>query len=171
MTLVNALRPATIASAIPDAAAPCTVSRVDNRTQCELARETQKHTITENWREVWVDEAYWHILFACILIVVMILWRPTNNNQRYAFTPLLDNAEDDDEEVEQFVNDAYGVKIRGSGGGGGDNMETGSGGGAEPSSLDADLRWVEENIPASTLPLLDSDEEIINTKFEVSKMQ
>lgn len=38
-------------------------------------------------------------------------------------------------------------------------------------SLDADLRWVEENIPTSTLPLLDSDEEIINTKFEVSKMQ
>lgn len=38
-------------------------------------------------------------------------------------------------------------------------------------SLDSDLRWVEENIPTSTLPLLDSDEEIINTKFEVSKMQ
>lgn len=38
-----------------------------------------------------------------------------------------------------------------------------------------DLRWVEENIPESmadvTLPALDSDEEIINTKFEVSKMQ
>lgn len=28
----------------------------------------------------------------------MILWRPTNNNQRYAFTPLLDNPEDEDEE-------------------------------------------------------------------------
>jgi len=37
------------------------------------------------------------------------------------------------------------------------------------------LRWVEDNIPAAiadpTLPILDSDEEIINTKFEVSKMQ
>lgn len=41
----------------------------------------------------------------------------------------------------------------------------------EPNTLDSDLRWVEENIPTSTLPLLDSDEEIINTKFEVSKMQ
>jgi len=34
---------------------------------------------------------------------------------------------------------------------------------------------VEENIPSSmadsALPILDSDEEIINTKFEVSKMQ
>lgn len=38
-----------------------------------------------------------------------------------------------------------------------------------------DLKWVEENIPAAindaALPVLDSDEEIINTKFEVSKMQ
>lgn len=41
----------------------------------------------------------------------------------------------------------------------------------EANTLDSDLRWVEENIPTSTLPLLDSDEEIINTKFEVSKMQ
>lgn len=38
-----------------------------------------------------------------------------------------------------------------------------------------DLRWVEENIPQAmadaALPVLDSDEEILNTKFEVSKMQ
>lgn len=40
----------------------------------------------------------------------MILWRPTNNNQRYAFTPLLDAA-DDDEEEDQFVNDAYGTQF------------------------------------------------------------
>lgn len=30
----------------------------------------------------------------------MILWRPTNNNQRYAFTPLLDNPEDEDDDGE-----------------------------------------------------------------------
>ncbi|GLH05465.1 Transmembrane protein 87A [Gryllus bimaculatus] len=38
-----------------------------------------------------------------------------------------------------------------------------------------DLKWVEENIPSSmpdtALPVLDSDEEIMTTKFEVSKMQ
>lgn len=112
--------------------------------------------ITE-WKEVWMDEAYWHILFACVLTVIMILWRPTNNNQRYAFTPLLDNAEDDDEEEEQFVNDAYGVKMRGS------SINTdpeGRDSQPEPNtnSLESDLRWVEENIPASTLPLLDSED-------------
>lgn len=128
--------------------------------------------ITE-WKEVWMDEAYWHILFASVLIVIMILWRPTNNNQRYAFTPLLDNADDEDEEEEQFVNDAYGVKMRGTSINADNPQEARES--AQPehnsNSLDSDLRWVEENIPTSTLPLLDSDEEIINTKFEVSKMQ
>ncbi|KAJ2950196.1 hypothetical protein O0L34_g11556 [Tuta absoluta] len=124
-----------------------------------------------DWREVWMDEAYWHMLFACVLSAIMVLWRPTNNNQRYAFTPLLDNIEDDDEEEEQFVNDAYGVKMRGN------SINAGSGDSSadlqppDANTLDSDLRWVEENIPTSTLPLLDSDEEIINTKFEVSKMQ
>lgn len=39
----------------------------------------------------------------------MVLWRPTNNNQRYAFTPLLDEADEEDEELDQeYVNDAFG---------------------------------------------------------------
>jgi hypothetical protein len=63
---------------------------------------------SQDWKELWVDEAYWHLLFSVLLLVIMILWRPTNNNQRYAFTPLLDAPEDDEEEEEQFVNDAYG---------------------------------------------------------------
>lgn len=101
----------------------------------------------------------------------MILWRPTNNNQRYAFTPLLDNPEDeDDEEEDQFVADAYGVKMRGH-----QNNIPKSQSPKATTTEEDDLRWVEENIPSSmadsALPVLDSDEEIINTKFEVSKMQ
>lgn len=72
------------------------------------------------------------------------------------------------DEDEQFVSDAYGVKMRGG------NRSTSP----KPKSSttqEEDLRWVEENIPSaiadSTLPILDSDEEILNTKFEVSKMQ
>ena len=42
-------------------------------------------------------------------------------------------------------------------------------------SLEDDLKWVEENVPATlteaALPgLVDSEEEIANTKFEASKM-
>ncbi|KAK3929955.1 Transmembrane protein 87A [Frankliniella fusca] len=121
-----------------------------------------------DWKELWVDQAYWHILFSLILLVIMILWRPTNNNQRYAFTPLLDNPEDEDDEEEQFVSDAFGLKMRGS------NTSTSP----KPKSStteEEDLKWVEDNIPAylsdSALPILDSDEETANTKFEVSKMQ
>lgn len=124
----------------------------------------------EDWTNVWIDDAFWHILFSVLLLVIMILWRPTNNNTRYAFTPLLDNPEDEDDEdeEEQFVSDAYGVKMRGP------HSNSPKPPKASTNEED-DLRWVEENIPAAlhdaALPVLDSDEEVINTKFEVSKMQ
>uniref|UniRef100_A0A1L8DK40 Putative lung seven transmembrane receptor n=3 Tax=Nyssomyia neivai TaxID=330878 RepID=A0A1L8DK40_9DIPT len=122
-----------------------------------------------DWKELWVDDAFWHILFSSLLLVIMILWRPTNNNQRYAFTPLLDNPEDeDDDEEEQFVSDAYGVKMRGT-------HSISPRASRSATNDEDDLKWVEENIPAAiadaALPILDSDEEIVNTKFEVSKMQ
>lgn len=50
-----------------------------------------------DWNRLWLDEAFWHILFSVVLLVIMILWRPTNNNQRYAFTQLLDGDDDEDE--------------------------------------------------------------------------
>lgn len=50
-----------------------------------------------DWKVLWIDEAFWHILFSILLIVIIILWRPTKNNQRYAFTPLLDNPEDEND--------------------------------------------------------------------------
>lgn len=118
-----------------------------------------------DWKELWVDEAYWHILFSLILLVIMFLWRPTNNNQRYAFTPLLDAPED--EEEEPFINDAFGVKMRG--------LRSNSPKPKSSNSPEDDLKWVEENIPSSladtALPILDSDEELGKAKFEVSKMQ
>jgi Lung seven transmembrane receptor len=36
----------------------------------------------QDWKNLWIDEAYWHLLFSVLLLVIMILWRPTNNNQR-----------------------------------------------------------------------------------------
>ena len=35
------------------------------------------------WRDLWVDDAFWHLLFSVILCVIMVLWRPSKNNQRY----------------------------------------------------------------------------------------
>lgn len=40
-------------------------------------------------------------------MVIMILWRPTNNNQRYAFTPLLDSG-DETEDDDVVIHDNLG---------------------------------------------------------------
>jgi hypothetical protein len=134
-----------------------------------------------DWKELWFDEAYWHLLFSVVLLVIMVLWRPTNNNQRYAFTPLLDASDDEDFEQTQ-VSDAFdGMKMR--------QQQRHSVSGQSNYSLlkpskeailsketEDDLKWVEENIPSSfvdaALPaLVDSDEEIMTTKFERNKME
>ncbi|GAB6020655.1 hypothetical protein CHUAL_003325 [Chamberlinius hualienensis] len=121
-----------------------------------------------DWKELWVDDAYWHLLFSVVLLVIMILWRPTNNNQRYAFTPLIDVGDEEDDAV---MNGAYdGMKMRPK------QQNPGTLTEKEPlkNKTDEDLAWVEENIPSAdtTLPrLIDSDEEIMTTKFEMSKME
>uniref|UniRef100_A0A8C7XW85 Zgc:162698 n=1 Tax=Oryzias sinensis TaxID=183150 RepID=A0A8C7XW85_9TELE len=126
-------------------------------------------TITlSDWRELWINDAFWRFLFSTILLVIMFLWRPSANNQRYAFSPLVDE-ESEEEEKEPMMNEAFeGMKMRGA------KAETN--GSAKAGKVDEDLKWVEENIPSSMAdvalpPLLDSDEEIVTTKFEMSKME
>lgn len=92
--------------------------------------------------------------------MICFLWRPTSNNQKYAFIPLLENENDDDDEEDQFIASSYSdTKMR-----------------INKTSLpqvvdDETIKWVEENIAnVSTSMLLDSDDEE-NTKFEISKMQ
>ncbi|NXR01965.1 TM87A protein, partial [Sagittarius serpentarius] len=41
-----------------------------------------------DWQELWVDDAIWRLLFSMILFVIMILWRPSANNQRFNFSYL-----------------------------------------------------------------------------------
>ncbi|XP_076463485.1 transmembrane protein 87A-like isoform X3 [Babylonia areolata] len=125
----------------------------------------------KDWKQLWVDEAFWHLLFVILLFIIMLLWRPTANNQRYAFSPLLDAADEEDEE-DAMMNDAFdGMKMRGV------KATNGSPQQRDPrSKVEDDLKWVEENIPSSVadkaLPaLLDSDEELMTTKFEMSKME
>ncbi|XP_043543122.1 transmembrane protein 87A isoform X2 [Chiloscyllium plagiosum] len=131
---------------------------------------TKKFRLTacqSDWMELWVDDAFWRFLFSVILLVIMFLWRPSANNQRYAFTPLID---DPDDEMNELVgtNFADGIKVNMS--------KVRINGAAKPgSNMDEDLKWVEENIPSVAdvaLPmLLDSDEEIMTTKYEMSKME
>lgn len=121
------------------------------------------------WQDLWVDEAFWHLLFSVLLCVIMVLWRPSQNNQRYAFTPLLDNEEDDISSEEEILynGEAWGgeVKMRGAKSPRPDTPE-----GADPE--EDPLKWVEENIPdiEGALPVIDSEEEIETTKVEISKL-
>ncbi|KAB0345552.1 hypothetical protein FD754_022478 [Muntiacus muntjak] len=43
-------------------------------------------TCQSDWRELWVDDAIWRLLFSMILFVIMVLWRPSANNQRFGDT-------------------------------------------------------------------------------------
>jgi len=130
-----------------------------------------------DWKGIWIDDAYWHVLFSAVLLVIMILWRPTNNNQRYAFTPLLDASDDEEEEREpQTPHEAFdGMKMRQQRNNT-NHLETNNKESVISKETEDNLKWIEENIPTSlvdsALPaLIDSDEEIMTTKFEMNKME
>lgn len=131
------------------------------------------------WRDMWVDDAFWRLLFSTILLVIMVLLRPSVNSQRFSHSPLIDEEEEDDyddEAKEPMLNDAYeGMKMRGA------KSETNTSQkllSKEDSQgfVDEDLKWVEENMPTTvvdlTLPVvLDDEEELLKTKMERSKME
>jgi len=43
------------------------------------------------WRSIWVWTAFWHVLYFVILVAIVILWRPTQNNTRYAYQEVTDD--------------------------------------------------------------------------------
>ncbi|KAM3830179.1 transmembrane protein 87A-like isoform 2-T2 [Vipera latastei] len=121
-------------------------------------------TCQSDWRELWIDDAFWRFLFSILLLVIMFLWRPSANNQRYAFMPLVDEGSEQEEEGEdeQVVNEVFGMKMRGG------KPEVNGILKGNRVMQDEDLKWVEENIPSSMAdvmlpPLLDSDE--VNLPF------
>uniref|UniRef100_A0A803TQ74 GOST seven transmembrane domain-containing protein n=1 Tax=Anolis carolinensis TaxID=28377 RepID=A0A803TQ74_ANOCA len=93
-------------------------------------------TCQSDWRELWIDDAFWRFLFSIILLVIMFLWRPSANNQRYGASPA---------EFDLFVSSllifAEGMKMRGG--------KPEANGILKGSRVDEDLKWVEENIPSS----------------------
>ncbi|KAM7376311.1 hypothetical protein PAMP_006053 [Pampus punctatissimus] len=122
------------------------------------------------WRDLWVDDAFWRLLFSTILLVIMVLLRPSANSQRFSHSPLIDEDDEEDEAKEPMLNEAFeGMKMRGS------KPDT-NGSQKLLSKEDEDLKWVEENIPTTVadvaLPvMLDEEEEILKTKMERSKME
>uniref|UniRef100_A0A914HNY0 Transmembrane protein 87A n=1 Tax=Globodera rostochiensis TaxID=31243 RepID=A0A914HNY0_GLORO len=138
----------------------------------------------KDWKEIWVDTAFWHLFFCSILIFIMFLWRPSQNNQRYAFTPLLDNSEDENEdevEEDELFTKSGGqrpaifesVQKRAPGDTKNDAERAGGGNGAVGSDdkLAEDLKWIETNIPSSLAEaLIDDEEEREQRDLEMSKI-
>ncbi|NP_001103967.1 transmembrane protein 87A isoform 3 [Mus musculus] len=125
-------------------------------------------TCQSDWRELWVDDAIWRLLFSMILFVIMILWRPSANNQRFAFSPLSEEDEEDEQKEPMLKESFEGMKMR--------STKQEPNGTSKVNKAEDDLKWVEENVPSSVtdvaLPaLLDSDEERMITHFERSKME
>uniref|UniRef100_A0A8C9MDY1 Transmembrane protein 87A n=1 Tax=Serinus canaria TaxID=9135 RepID=A0A8C9MDY1_SERCA len=98
-----------------------------------------------DWQELWVDDAIWRLLFSMILFVIMILWRPSANNQRFNFPYL-------------FLKMLEGMKMRST-------KQEPNGNVKANKVQEDDLKWVEENVPSSV-----TDERMI-THFERSKME
>ncbi|VTJ75042.1 Hypothetical predicted protein [Marmota monax] len=126
-------------------------------------------TCQSDWRELWVDDAIWRLLFSMILFVIMVLWRPSANNQRFAFSPLSEEEEEDEQKEPMLKESFEGMKMRGT-------KQEPNGNSKVNKAQEDDLKWVEENVPSSVtdvaLPaLLDSDEERMITHFERSKME
>lgn len=44
--------------------------------------QLKKKNSVQDWRELWIVDAFWRFLFSIILLAIMFLWRPSANNQR-----------------------------------------------------------------------------------------
>lgn len=126
------------------------------------------------WENAWLLEAFGHILFTIVLIGILVLWRPSMNNSRYAYATLeTDLLEDEDYQVvPNFGSETMTARTKSSRG-----MKP-----PEPvqrANVEDDLAWVEENIPAAVLSndhtlasiTMDSDEDIMETRLLMNKME
>ncbi|CAI2356948.1 unnamed protein product [Caenorhabditis sp. 36 PRJEB53466] len=137
-------------------------------------------TCRVDWKELWVDTAFWHVLFCFILVVIMVLWRPSQNNQRYAFTPLLDDSEDENDQEDEIFNafvPGYDILTARNSGSGAETRklrEAEKEQERKDEAIKEDLKWIEENIPTTLADTLigglDDNEEFESKQLEVSKM-
>jgi hypothetical protein len=94
-----------------------------------------------SWENFWVQEAFLHLLFTFVLVGILLLWRPTMNNSRYAYAALETDLLEDEEYhvVPNFGSETMKSRTLSSRGKG-HTM-------AEKDDVEDALQWVEENIP------------------------
>ncbi|XP_060790312.1 transmembrane protein 87A-like isoform X1 [Neoarius graeffei] len=125
-----------------------------------------------DWKDLWLDDAFWRLLFSTILLVIMVLLRPSVNSQRFSHSPLIDDDAEEDDAKEPMLNEAFeGMKMRGTKSEANSSQKLLS----KETSHDEDLKWVEENLPTTVIDIplpvvLDDEEELLKAKLERSKM-
>ncbi|KAJ3300205.1 hypothetical protein HK104_003434 [Borealophlyctis nickersoniae] len=100
-----------------------------------------------NWRFRWfLLDGWLNILYLVVFIGIIILWRPTENNQRYGLDELAQDDFDDDDL--RGIGGGVGrqqIKMRNVTGRMGDE-EDGNENGIDPDEDEDVLRWVEQNV-------------------------
>ena len=60
---------------------------------------------------MWLRDCFWHFLFCVILVVIMIIWRPSANRNRFAYSLVNDLDQDDDIEEVEMENKNFGENL------------------------------------------------------------
>eukprot|EP00124_Ichthyophonus_hoferi_P000678 Ihof_evm7s27 gene=Ihof_evmTU7s27 len=91
---------------------------------------------SDNWQYHWFKSVAWKVIFLFVLLSIMVIWRPSNNISRFAYTPL-DN--EDEEDLQNIVPTAYVDMVK---------MRVVSSRG-DRDEEEEDLNWAEENVPST----------------------
>ena len=124
---------------------------------------------SENFASDWFETACWPLVFSIILLVIMVLWRPSKNNKRYAYSPLVDGNDSEDEVEIPMLGNGATESMKSRGGKSSENIPV------DINMMDENLKWIDENIPPTiadtALPVLMDPIDIKKaTKYEMSKM-
>jgi hypothetical protein len=55
------------------------------------------HGDDSNWKDRWTVDALWELTYFMIMMAIAIMWRPSNNSQRYSYSIELSQLDDDEE--------------------------------------------------------------------------
>jgi len=73
---------------------------------------TVSDDLDKQWRIQFLWTAFWHLLYLAILLAIAVLWRPTDNNTRYAYSEMGPEPEEFTLQSLNVIGDAIQRKTR-----------------------------------------------------------
>lgn len=61
--------------------------------------------LDDRWAQLWVFDAFWHVLYFVVLLAICYLWSPSKNNLQYLYMDELGQEADDEEEADMRGRD------------------------------------------------------------------